>query len=84
MSRAAPYGKTDATGLPEPHGLALRALALLVDELDRRATIDPGSAQRLSGDILSLLLQPSGRALLPYSTDAIARLLAHRSSEAVR
>jgi hypothetical protein len=83
VSRTAPYGKSDTTGLTDPNELALGAVRLLLAEIDNRAAADPISADRLCRDVLSLLLGPSGRALLPHTAGMIARLLArtHRVRE---
>jgi hypothetical protein len=82
MSRTAPYGRANAIGLTGPNELALRALRILLAEIDDRARVDPPSADRLCQDVLSLLLGPSGRAVLPYTSATIARLLAYRQGVA--
>jgi hypothetical protein len=77
--RTAPYGKTDATALTNRNRHALRAIERLVDEVDRSAATDPVTAARLADQMLSVLLGPRGRALLPHVSRTVSRLLAQRS-----
>jgi hypothetical protein len=78
VSRTAPYGKSYASSLTAPNELALRAVTHLVAEIDDRVGTDPTAAAQLSERALSLLLEPRGRALLPYASATIARLLTYR------
>jgi hypothetical protein len=65
VSRSAAYGKPDRSDLTASNERALRAASTLVAEIDQRASTDPPAADRMSADVLSLLLGPSGRALPP-------------------
>ena len=59
---------------------ALSVVGVLEEAISRMDEHDPCTAHRLRQELLALLLGPGGRALAPWTSTVISRLLAGAAS----